>query len=49
MELLLIVILALLAFLCVTGELKSLRDRRHADHLVRLRSSGQRAGPLLKE
>jgi hypothetical protein len=46
MELLLILILAVLAFLCVTGELRSLKTRRQADHIIRLRSERRRAQPL---
>jgi hypothetical protein len=41
MELLLITILALLAFLCISGEIRSLRVRRQADNIVRLRSAGR--------
>lgn len=49
MELLLIVILALLAFLCVSGEIRSLRVRRQADNIVRLRSAGRHADPCSRD
>jgi len=48
MELLLIVVLAVLAFLCVTGEVQSFRVRRQAHHIVRLRSASRQTGPMLK-
>lgn len=38
LEFALIGILAVLAFLCLTGELQSYRRRRRADELIRLRS-----------
>jgi len=41
MELALIGILAVLAFLCVAGEMRSLRYRRQAEDLSRLRSVGR--------
>ncbi len=38
MKLAFIGVLAVLAFLCLTGELQSYRSRRRADELMRLRS-----------
>ena len=49
MELLLITILALLAFLCVSGEIRSFRVRRQADHIVRLRSAGRPVDPCSRD
>jgi len=49
MELLLIVILTLLAFLCISGEIRSLRVRRQADNIVRLRSAGRPAHPCSRD